>query len=358
MLTSSTEKWPSSTSNGSAANLKSDLLGRIDVRAVLERYGAKNCTEQLSADGTTEIIHSCIIDQVEPHHSNGDSHPSACVNVEKRLYVCYSLGWGGDLLRLVQKMENAESLTDLPLDGILTGSVKKPDDLRSEILRLMDRRCPQAIELPSYAESVLSPWMVSHPYMREVRGISQDAHEALCLGFDPGINRVVFPHFFGGRLVGWQTRAIPPSPDWPGTRNPQPKYKNTPGFPKAETLYAYDLADKAKPVVVVESPMSVAKAVSLGINNVVATFGAKVTDHQLDILKDFPAVTVWFDADFAGRAGERRIVTELYRHTSVAAVIPEVNRDLGDYTEPDEVKHTLAGAVPATIALAEYLRRR
>ena len=337
-------------------SLKTDLRSRLDARAVLEHYGAQNCHEQAGPDGTTEIVHSCLLDRVEPHHNNGDQNPSACLNVEKKLYVCYSLGWGGDLLRLIQKMENADGLGDLELGGMLTGSVKKSDDLKAEILRLMDRSQPDAVELPSYSDAVLTPWMMSHPYMRDNRGITQEAHQLLKLGWDSKINRIVFPHFFGSKLVGWQTRAIPPGPDWPGTTVQIPKYKNTPGFPKAETLYAYDLADKHRRVVVVESPMSVAKAYSLGIGNVVATFGAKVTDTQIQLLRNFPEVIVWFDDDPAGRAGERNLVTNLYRHTHTCVVPPEPGRDLGDYTEATAIRAALLGAVPATIILADYAR--
>ena len=333
-----------------------DFRDRLDARAVLAHYGAQNCREQAGPDGTTELLHSCLIDRVEPHHNNGDRNPSACLNVEKKLYVCYTLGWGGDLLRLIQKMENADGLADMELGGLLTGSVKKSDDLRAEILKLMDRSHPHPIELPRYADTILAPWMVSHPYMRENRGISQEAHQLLRLGYDPKLNRVVFPHFFDGKLVGWQTRAIPPSNSWPGTTVQIPKYKNTPGFPKAETLYAYDLADRHRRVVVVESPMSVAKALSLGIGNIVATFGAKVTEHQMHLLRDFPEVIVWFDDDPAGRAGERNIVTNLYRHTAVSAVIPDKGRDLADYDDPTAIRRTLLGAKPATILMADYAR--
>ncbi len=337
-------------------SLQSDLHSRLDARAVLEHYGAQNCRDQAGPDGTTEIIHSCLIERVEPHHNNGDQNPSACLNVEKKLYVCYALGWGGDLLRLIQKMENADGLGDLELGGMLTGSVKKADDLRAEILKLMDRSSPDAVELPSYSEAILAPWMVSHPYMRDERGIGQSAHEALKLGYDPKINRIVFPHFFDGKLVGWQTRAIPSRPGWPGTTAQIPKYKNTPGFPKSETLYAYDLVARNRRVVVVESPMSVAKAYSLGIGNVVATFGAKVTDTQIQLLRDFPEVIVWFDDDPAGRAGERNLVQSLYRHTQTSAVAPEEGRDLGDYDDPTAVRSTLMNSIPATIILADYAR--
>lgn len=329
---------------------------RLDGRAVLEHYGAQNCREQAGPDGTTEIVHSCLLDRVEPHHSNGDQNPSACLNVEKKLYVCYSLGWGGDLFHLIRKMENADTLTDItPLVGsMLTGTTRDADEVRKEIDQLFAQPT-YTVDLPSYSERVLAPWLVSHPYMRDERGIDQDAHQVLKLGYDPAINRIIFPHFVEGTLVGWQTRAIPNRPgQWPGTVPDWPKYKNTAGFPKSETLYALDLADRSKPVIVVESPMSVAKAVTLGLTNVVATFGAKVTTHQMELLRDFPRVTVWFDDDPAGRAGERKLVDALWRHTDVLAVVPEEGRDLGDHTSVSSVQVALQSARPASMIRADY----
>jgi hypothetical protein len=331
---------------------------RLDGRLLLEHYGAQNCSEQAGPDGTTEIIHSCLLDRVEPHHSNGDQNPSACLNVDKKVYVCYSLGWGGDLFRLIQKLEDAPSLADVtPMVGsMLTGSTQDSDAVVAEINSYFTQHAHTDAPLPTYSDRILTPWMVSHPYLREERGISQGAHEMLRLGYDADVNRVVFPHFVHGDLVGWQTRAIPARDGWPGTDPDWPKYKSSSGFPKAETLYAMDLAQRHRPVVVVESPMSVAKAYSLGITNVVATFGAKVTDTQLQLLRDYPGVTVWFDGDPAGRSGERKLVDGLHTHTVVSVVVPEAERDLGDYNDADEVTKAIAGAVPATMMRAEYAR--
>ena len=80
-----------------------DYKRRLDARQVLEHYGADNCMEQMGRDGSTEIIHSCLLDRVEPHHRNGDQNPSAACNLDKKLYVCYNY-WGGDLFHFIAKM--------------------------------------------------------------------------------------------------------------------------------------------------------------------------------------------------------------------------------------------------------------
>lgn len=315
------------------------MRAMLDMRAVLEHYGAQNVSEAVSSDGTTELIHSCLLDRVEPHHRNGDANPSASLNVEKGLYVCYNY-WGGDVLHLIAKLEGTDLDGAVPaVTGLLSGSTKTTETFIEQLQRFFanyDR--DTVIDLPSYSERVLDPWMVCHPYMYDERRVSLEAQAALRIGYDERENRIVFPHFWQGKLVGWQKRAIPGRPGWPGTVPANPKYRNSTNFPKSETLYGYDLACvTGGPVVVVESPMSVARALTHRIPGVVATFGAKVSPQQIRLLSDFPKVTVWFDADGAGLAGQRKLVEGLYRQTQVMVVEPEVGRDLADYDTADEV---------------------
>jgi DNA primase len=107
-------------------------------------------------------------------------------------------------------------------------------------------------------------------------------------------------------------------------------------------------------VVVVESPMSVAKAHSLGVANVVATFGAKVSQNQIDFLKGFSEVIVWFDADNAGDLAARKVAKNLYRHTTVKLVVSEEGKDLADYDSADQINRMIDSAVPAILLLSQW----
>jgi hypothetical protein len=336
-----------------------DYLYRLDARLVLERYDAENCRDIPGDKGTTEIVHSCLLDSIERHHSNGDRNPSASCNVEKKKYVCWAY-WGGDLFHLIMKMEKKDDLHDIipVVSDLLTGSVQESDTFRDQLDRLFVRDSVYSIELPEYHSRILKPWMFSHPYLREERGVSLEASSRLKLGWNQDTNRIVFPHFWMGKLVGWQERAIPPRERWPGSTPQEPKYKSTGGFPKAETLYGYDTAVESKAVVVCESPMSVAKAASLGCSvPFVATFGAKVSNKQIDLLKDFSRVYVWMDNDSRGTAGqyaERRIVKGLWRHTEVKVVDVEKDKDPADYTTHDELYSKLENSIPAFLKIPEY----
>ena len=332
-------------------------LQRLDGRALLAHYHAENCQEQLNRDGTVEIVHSCLLDRVEPHHSNGDANPSAALNIDKRVYCCYAGGWSGDLFHLVQKLERNESFADgLEVVGkFLHGATTDAVTLRAELDALFSKPESYAHNLPAYDPAILTSWQHRHSYWAS-RGITDATIARLQLGYDERERRVVFPHFVNGTLVGWQKRVVP------GETNPDfPKYRNSPGFPKAETLYAHDLAGDTAPVLVVESPMSVAKAYSIGVGNVVATFGAKVTPGQLALLRRHEKVVVWFDADPAGQNGERILLDGL--HTALPAqlyrVTPTPNKDLGDIADLDEFRrYTMSHTMPGSIRLAEIDRAR
>lgn len=326
-------------------------LNKLDARALLEHYGAQNCSEQPGGDGTTEIVHSCLLDRVDPHHTNGDRNPSASCNLEKKLYVCYAGGWAGDLIHLVMKLEGKESFGEAFSDAsdYLIGEALGNQEARKMVEKILaETSASYTVNLPRYDFRVIDKWLQHHPYW-EQRGISKDAQGKLSLGFDPTVGRIVFPHFVKGNLVGWQKRVIPGLT----TEDLDAKYKNSPGFPKSETLYNLGFASHYPRVCVVESPMSVARAVSLDLPNVVSTFGAKVGDAQIDLLRSFEVVYVWMDRDAAGVKAEIKLVSQLYRHTTVKVISPDRGRDMGDCSIEEIVKK-IEDAKPAALRLGEY----
>lgn len=326
-----------------------DIHRRIDPQAVLDHYGADNQREELNADGSREIIHSCLIDRVDPHHQNGDQNPSAACNLDKKTWVCYSYvdpdtGKSGyDMLHLIMKMEGKKEPRDvIELVRTFMDDVTSPT-VEGRVAKLRRLLAPKESVGPTvirpYSERVLASWAYAHPYLDE-RGIDLDTASRLHIGYDPEENRITIPHWWNGRLVGWQKRAIPDRPgQWPGTVPPLPKYRNNPGFPKSETLYRMDAARAAQSaglpstggaVVVVESPFSAIKAEALGLSGVVATFGAKITDCQVDILKDCDKLVVWMDDDDAGARAESRLESALPRGMPLRFVVPDKGKDLGD----------------------------
>ena len=150
------------------------------------------------------------------------------------------------------------------------------------------------------------------------------------------LDRVVLPHFMNGQLVGWVARKIQ---EIDGV----PKYRNSKGFPRGAWLYNLDNARAYDEVYVVESPMSVLVLKSRGIDNVVATFGAKVDNHQLSLLRNFSKVNVFMDGDTPGRMATEHITAELQHYTKIGVIM----------TPDDEDPATLS-TVPSTISSFEY----
>jgi len=116
-----------------------------------------------------------------------------------------------------------------------------------------------------------------------------------------------------GKLIGWVARKIE---DVPGV----PKYRNSKGFPRGSWLYNLDNNLNSDHVYVVESPMSVLVLKSRGIDNVVATFGAKVDNQQINLLRRFSKVTIFMDGDAPGRAATQHLVDELSCYTKLAII--------------------------------------
>lgn len=344
-----------------------EYLRRLDVRAVLDHYGVENDYEEPGRfdevyGQTTEIRHSCLIDRVEPHHANGDANPSASANVERKKYNCFAY-WGGNMFDFIAKMEDKEDFyAIIPiLSQFLGESTVNQDDFIARLDRVFtaNARGTAGAELPAYNDRIITPWAFTHPYLAE-RGIDHDTASRLHIGWREDLNRITIPVFWNAHLVGWQGRAVPDRPGlWPGTWDGGiPKYKSSPGFPKSAVLYVGDgrgVVPKSGRVVVVESPFSVIKAEALGVGvPVVATFGAKVGQRQIDILRDFDHVVVWADGDTAGRVMERKLVEGLHRHKKVSVVDPDEKLDLGDYDTAESVMAKIESATPAVFKMVEW----
>lgn len=364
-----------------ARRMYQEYLRRIDVEAVLNHYGARN----MSHDGD-EILHSCLLNNVDPHHGNGDENPSALANVKEKLYLCrtYSDWRGGDILQFIMRMEQTEEFHKVvPVIAEMLGDAVAPKAEFKDILK--KKLFPETKSdepMTTYNDRVLRGWAQYHPYLVD-RGISLEAASRLQIGYDKVARRITFPHWTpDGALVGWQKRRLDADPRWPktppepvldddknivGYRDPPPKYKNSSGFPKLTTLYNLNrVLDRGKTdVIVVESPMSVAMAETLMLDTsdrlagVVATFGASMPDEQIALLRQFRKVYIYMDSDAAGSGSTRRMLQGLYRHTTTYQVQPETDKDLGDYRDRDDVMAVIEGRVrPAFAALAAFERER
>jgi DNA primase len=344
------------------------ILRRVNPDAVLDHYGAQNIYRK-----GDEIIHSCLLDRVYPHHTNGDRSPSAALNTEKLVYNCFT-GGGGDLLWFIQEMERCDRVQALDKLARI-GAVDWQDSGAQNVLETVRKLLANndfETPMPTYSTFILEPWLAIHPYMTEERGISENTIVRYKVGYDQEDVKIVIPHFWGGKLVGYQKRALS-DPRWPQTPmlitsegvEPPPKYHNSPGFPKESTLFNYDnVVDRGfDTVVVVESVMSILKAetwVDEGFEeygNLVGTFSGKVNPTQVELLKRFGTVILVMDNDISGWSGTVKLYNGLKNFCKVYIVDAPEGMDIGDLTKPAHLDAWLDGKRLGALVIGTFKDR-
>ena len=300
----------------------SDLFPGLDVRVVLQDILGVG---ELIENGD-EYIHSCPL----PFgmHKNGDRNPSASINKDTFLFNCFTCG-GGSIIWLVQHCMNVDRIGAVSIlkNEVADLKVISVEDFIEKLEGVFSHDKTGHVEVPHYSDNLLRRWEGPCEYLT-VRGVSEAVQRAMRTGVESGrseiakspegevivtLDRVVLPHFMKGKLVGWVARKIQ---DVPGV----PKYRNSKGFPRGAWLYNLDDAKQFDHVYVVESPMSVLVLKSRGINNVVATFGAKVDAQQIGLLRNFSKVTIFMDGDLPGRNAACNLVEQLKLYTKVAVI--------------------------------------
>jgi len=302
-------------------SFKQDLLHRVDIVGVIERY------VPLKKGGANYV--ACC-----PFHS--EKTPSFTVSPAKQFYHCFGCGAHGNAISFLMEYQGlgyVDAMKDLAESVGMkvpdsTSRANKPDagpDLYEIMQRASDyyraqlKAAPQAIEylkgrgltgklaaqfgigyapegwqnlesvFPDYAGKALKD-----------AGLVIDA-EGGGRRYDRFRSRIMFPILnqrgsviaFGGRVIG----------------EGEPKYLNspeTPLFEKGRELYGLTLARsairEAGRVVVVEGYMDVAALAQNGIGYAVATLGtATSAAHVQKLLRQTDEVVFCFDGDTAGR---------------------------------------------------------
>jgi hypothetical protein len=283
------------------AALLPEASKRAMCEELLSEFGA---SVRRINDKSGEMIHGCL---VSPDlHSDQDRNPTASLNYLKLTYNCLGCGASGGLLWFIATCRDESSLDArrwLEKTAGLGGQVLE----LAAMLRFLDAIAarPANLPIPSYSEKLLAAWDFKHPYFLEERHITEEVLSKYRLGWDPRTDRVVLPHFWERKLVGWQTRKLPDewrampleddSPDMHSGMPNSPKYHSSPDFPKESTIYNHLPSMRA---VVTEAMLSVLRHEHA--YHAEAVFGAKVTDLQMRRLVKHDEVVLWMDNDRAG----------------------------------------------------------
>jgi DNA primase len=112
------------------------------------------------------------------------------------------------------------------------------------------------------------------------------------------------------------------------------EFKNTPGLPKAKTLFNLNRVKTADKVYVVESSFDAIRLDQLGFP-AVATLGSNVSNLQIELLqKYFNNIIVIADNDEAGGNMKTKIIEKLGSRVSVIQLNKEY-KDIGDMSDED-----------------------
>jgi DNA primase len=257
-----------------------------------------------------------------------ESRPSFGISTESGVYKCFVCGSGtvDDLISriyAVSRQEAREWLVDkcaLDEDALLEwlkGLKRRHKDEEKRINR-------------SFYESSL---LLFKPRLRHFktlfdRGFTYDALEHLECGYDILTRRITFPvRDLKGRLVGMTGRSI--------LDNPRMKWKIYWKFAKSAHLYHAHQCIRNAPLLIVEGPLDVARAVQYGWNNVVATLSAHPSQKQIDVIRSLRPkyVISALDNDYAGEIGTRVLLDNLLDEVPIFyANYPKNLKDVGDST--------------------------
>ena len=257
-------------------------------------------------------------------HKHGDRTGKFIVYREDQKASCFVCG-GFTLEGLVAAIrECSADEADEWLDQYREGYEQSDEGFIHEINDKLDYKYTKKTRaMPTFNESVVEKfipfpdWPDVAEEWAEARGITQKTVERFKLHFGrvrrlppQGVNdkpyygeAIIIPHYWRGKLVGWQNR-------WLSDNRPMwlQKYTNTVDFPRESTIYNYDGArNSGDPIVLVESVTTVLFLEENGVS-AAATFGAKLTDRQLKVLRQFQhGVILSRDNDKPGEQWSHRI---------------------------------------------------
>jgi len=262
-----------------------------DVEQVLLRLG-------IDADQRNdELIGYC------PMHlervGREDSHPSWSINAETGVHHCFSCGYKGTLIGLVADVngfttewnrydfEAAKAWLRANIEIDFELMAKQLEELRNAYIPVQ-----RPVDM---GEARLGVFTSPPEWALNARGLSLEACSTYGVRWDKGREAWIAPIRDAAthKLIGWQEK---------GQSNRL--FRNRPaGVAKSRTLFGFN--GWAKTMIVVESPLDAVRLASVGITGGVATFGASVSDSQLNIMRSCDQLIIAMDNPKIDKAGEK-----------------------------------------------------
>lgn len=299
------------------------------VLSMLERYGAKNIRKLGDTYRCTCPIHG------------GDNATAFSYNPDNNLWCCFTECGGGDIFTLVSL------LNDIDIENNFKEVIRQTaQELRLDItgMDIGSHEVSYKREVNDWLKYALKRQEIFNiPYdlsklgtrylLNEYRGISKETLKHFGVGYLKEINKYIFPIYdLQNNTIGASLRA---------TGSQTPKWVHRPKSIKTgDILYnaKHCIDNGYRTVYVVEGIIDAIRLYDIGIDNVVCTFGARITDAQKLILMNFDEVILAFDNDKAGKEAILKAIEKLKKIINIKILIlPEGIKDVGEFKEIGEL---------------------
>ncbi|MBR6690710.1 MAG: DNA primase [Bacilli bacterium] len=300
-----------------------------------------------------------------PFHD--DHSPSMSVSKEKQIYTCFSCGATGNVFKFIQDYENISFLeavkkcADIAHVYVDIGQAREKNKHQElyDIYELSQKFYQNNIntELGKKAKDYLKNRNLDESIIKEFGiGLSLNEKDMLTKLLkskkyddktlirsglvnennytlnDVYRNRIMFPLYdLNGKVIGYNGRVYNGE-----TENKYVNSKETDIFKKRELLYNYhkakDEARKKHQIILMEGPMDIIRAYTIGIKNCVATLGTAFGKEQAMLVRKLSTnVILCFDGDDAGLKATKGAIVELEK----LGIIPKIVR-LENNSDPDD----------------------
>lgn len=267
-----------------------------------------------------------------------DRHPSFSVNLDEGVFGCFSCGFKGRFVHLVEEM------LEIPEDAAVAWVRERGGIER--VRRVLERHeSGLLIDDKDTTNNINEASLVLYTDVPEEeaasRGLTVQACNDLGIRWDDEKDRWITPvrEPYTNRLMGWQEKS-------------KRVFLNQPkDLAKGLTLFGFNECVEEPVKVLVESPLDVARARGAGYENFVSSYGAMVTNEQMELLVETSEVVIiGLDNDREGRIQARNLKT-LYSKRVIMRFLnySETDaKDPGDMTDA-EIHFAVGNAISSTL---------
>jgi 5S rRNA maturation endonuclease (ribonuclease M5) len=248
-----------------------------EMENILERLGV----EVISVHGD-EIKAHC------PAHlerkGREDTNPSWYINADTGVHNCFSCHFKGSVGTLVEYMQGVDS--EMAKQWVNSGE----RNLTRAFEKLMSPTPLQEQSIPM-TESMLSAFIAPPEFALKSRGITATAASYFEILWNAANSSWILPirDPYTNKLIGWQEK-------WFKER----RFNNyPPKVSKSSALFGY-MQYSSSSMIVVESPLDVARLASVGVLGGVAICGSAVSREQINLIRSAEHIIFAMDNDQAG----------------------------------------------------------